>query len=140
MAGGFDRIDLRYSVPSWVSIDSAAANVTYVMLVGLTLAGLAFGKRGFCQYLCPFGGYMIAGSKLGRAVGLPQLHLKAVAGLCTECGRCERECPMSLPVREMVAEGDMRDTECILCGGCVDGCRSGAIHYAFGRRSDRTGG
>jgi ferredoxin len=42
---------------------------------------------------------------------------------------------MSLPVSQMVARGDMADTECILCGTCADNCKGGAIRYAFGRRS-----
>jgi NAD-dependent dihydropyrimidine dehydrogenase PreA subunit len=31
-------------------------------------------------------------------------------------------CTMSLPVDEMVARGDMRNDECILCGSCADSC------------------
>jgi ferredoxin len=38
---------------------------------------------------------------------------------------------MSLEVQAMVEKGDMRNDECILCGGCVDGCPKNAIAYAF---------
>ena len=39
---------------------------------------------------------------------------------------------MSLPVDRMVATGDMKHTDCILCGECVDGCKKEAIAYKFG--------
>lgn len=40
---------------------------------------------------------------------------------------------MSLPVEEMVKENKMENSECILCGTCVDGCKSKAIGFGFTR-------
>jgi ferredoxin-type protein NapH len=40
---------------------------------------------------------------------------------------------MSLDVHQMVRSGDMEDSECILCGSCVDGCKFGVIRYAWNR-------
>jgi len=40
---------------------------------------------------------------------------------------------MSLPVEEMANQETMENTECILCGTCVDGCREGAISYNWGK-------
>jgi ferredoxin len=40
---------------------------------------------------------------------------------------------MSLPVEKMVNQNMMEDTECILCGTCVDGCKEGAIVYNWGK-------
>ena len=40
---------------------------------------------------------------------------------------------MSLPVEEMVAAGDLRRTDCIMCGSCADGCKRGVIAYRFAR-------
>jgi formate hydrogenlyase subunit 6/NADH:ubiquinone oxidoreductase subunit I len=39
---------------------------------------------------------------------------------------------MQLPVREMVATGDMRTTECFMCETCADTCPSGSIRVGFG--------
>ena len=38
---------------------------------------------------------------------------------------------MSLDVHDMVQRADMEDTECILCGNCVDGCPRKVIRYIF---------
>jgi NAD-dependent dihydropyrimidine dehydrogenase PreA subunit len=38
---------------------------------------------------------------------------------------------MSLGVEEMVQQGSMENTECILCGSCVDNCPEGVIEYRF---------
>jgi len=40
---------------------------------------------------------------------------------------------MSLPVEIMVKENKMENTECILCGTCIDGCKSKAIEFKFGK-------
>jgi NAD-dependent dihydropyrimidine dehydrogenase PreA subunit len=39
---------------------------------------------------------------------------------------------MSLNVMEMVQKQEMNNTECILCGSCVDGCPKKAVKFAFG--------
>jgi len=44
---------------------------------------------------------------------------------------------MSLPVDEMVKENKMESTECILCGTCVDECKSKAIVFNFGNNSKK---
>ncbi|MBU4555789.1 MAG: 4Fe-4S binding protein [Actinobacteria bacterium] len=50
---------------------------------------------------------------------------------CTKCGKCTRECPMSVPVQELVASESMEHTECVLRGTCADVCPSKVIHYSF---------
>lgn len=131
--GGWERIDLLYMTEHVVSIDSPMNLVVYYALVGITLAPLGLGKRGFCHYFCPFGVWGIVGTRLSSALRLPRLRLRSDADACTACKRCDRTCPMSLPVSEMVAAGDMTATECILCGSCVDECPSKAISYGFGK-------
>jgi ferredoxin len=38
---------------------------------------------------------------------------------------------MSLDVKEMVESENMKNSECILCGECVDTCPKKAITYSF---------
>ncbi|MHA1146970.1 MAG: 4Fe-4S binding protein [Promethearchaeota archaeon] len=61
----------------------------------------------------------------------PSYHLECTTDKCTKCKVCEKNCPMSLNVTEMVQKGKMENTECILCGMCVSNCRSGAIRTAW---------
>jgi ferredoxin len=38
---------------------------------------------------------------------------------------------MSLDANGMVQSEQMEDSECILCGNCVDGCSKDAIRFSF---------
>jgi polyferredoxin len=129
--GGWNRVDLLFMTPVGVSVDSATSLITYYALFGITLLPMALGRRGFCHYICPFGVYGILGERIGHALRLPMLQLSADAAKCRDCKSCDKTCPMSLSVNEMVAREDMRATECILCGSCVDGCKRGAITYSM---------
>lgn len=131
-AGGIQSVQPLYNTENLVSIDSIYGNILYVMVLSIALLPAFFmGKRAFCHYFCPFGVLNIAGSKLSRVLHLPMLHLESDTGKCTKCGTCSKVCQMSLPVKEMVQAGNMVNTECILCGQCVDNCKFDAIHYAW---------
>ncbi len=130
--GGWTRFDPLYMTESGVSVTDAGNLVTYFMLVGLTLAPAALGRRGFCRYLCPFGVWGIVAEKIGHALHVPRLALRANAAACTSCGTCSKACPMQLPVTEMAAAEKMRSTECFMCETCADVCPNGAIRLGFG--------
>lgn len=130
--GGWKRIDLLYMTENGVSVTEAGNLITYFMLVGLTLAPLALGRRGFCRNLCPFGVWGIVGERIGHALHIPRLHLQANSSACTQCGSCTRACPMQLPVTEMVQVDTMRATECFMCETCADTCPRRVISLGFG--------
>jgi len=133
-AGGYKRVDLLYYTEGGVSVSSAQNLFMYytVLLVAL-LPAFFLGKRAFCHYFCPWGVLNLLSTRLGRWLHLPMLHLRADPSACKSCKRCDRECPMSLPVNEMVQRRDMRNDECILCGSCVDNCPQKAIRYGWKR-------
>jgi ferredoxin-type protein NapH len=131
--GGWASFQPLYMTENGVSVSEAGNLITYFMLVGVTLAPLALGRRGFCRNLCPFGVWGIVGEGLGHALRVPRLKIEAKPDACTQCGSCSRACPMQLPVQDMVATGDMRATECFMCETCVDTCPKSAIGVGFGR-------
>jgi ferredoxin-type protein NapH len=131
--GGWTRFSPLYMTETGVSVTEAGNLITYFLLVGLTLAPAALGRRGFCRYLCPFGVWGIVAEKIGHALRIPRLQLVADTSRCTECQSCTRACPMQLPVTDMVQSASMRATECFMCETCVDTCPNKAIHLGFGR-------
>ena len=135
--GGWERFAPLYLTETGVSVTESGNLITYFMLVGLTLAPAAFGRRGFCRYLCPFGVWGIVAEKLGTLARIPRLRLSADSEACRQCGSCTRACPVQLPVAEMVAAERMRATECFMCETCVDVCPEHAISLGFGRAGDR---
>jgi len=98
-----------------VKVVSIIAFFALVVLVG----------RGWCKYLCPVGAALAPGNKI------TPLRIVRDEAKCTECGLCERDCPMGL---EDI--GKKTDPECILCGRCTESCshHSLKLMYAPGGR------
>jgi polyferredoxin len=74
---------------------------------------------------------MVIARKIRNLFKWPSLRLAAEEEKCVQCKICDKKCPMSLGVEEMVQQGSMENTECILCGSCVDNCPEGVIEYKF---------
>ncbi len=97
-----------------------------VMLVILSLS-LFTGKRGMCHSFCWMAPFMVIGEKLADWLHIPRFRLKAAPDKCVSCGKCTKNCPMSLDVQKMITSGMPDSTECIHCLTCVDGCQQHAI-------------
>ena len=129
-AGGFTAIDVFYYTDHGISIARQGAYIIlFVQIAFFTVFALLGGKRGFCHYFCPIAVIMIIGRKIRNLIRWRALHLSADASRCTNCDKCSRNCPMGLDVKTMVRLGRMENTECILCGICVDVCPKQAISY-----------
>jgi ferredoxin-type protein NapH len=73
----------------------------------------------------------MVGTKLKDFFRWPSLNLRVDNEKCKQCLTCNANCPMSLPIPEMVKSGSMKNNECILCGTCVDNCPNGVICYSW---------
>jgi polyferredoxin len=131
-AGGYQRVDFYHLTESGISVDEPGKYIIYYIVIAL-FAGLAIGggRRAGCHAICWMAPFMILGRKLRNALNWPALRLQAETDRCIDCKRCTRSCPMSLDVNGMVQEGEMEDSECVLCGTCADVCPKDAIRYAF---------
>jgi len=131
-AGGFSKVDPYYQTVHGISISEPAGYIVYYFFVGLiTILALTAGKRAFCHYVCWMAPFMVIGTKIRNVFKWPALHLIADEEKCVDCKRCTRNCPMSLKVHKMALKGSMENSECILCGSCVDICPEDAITYSF---------
>jgi ferredoxin-type protein NapH len=130
-SGGYQRIDFFYKTTHGLSVGSTQSLISYfvVLLLLIVLPAFVIGKRSFCHHLCWMAPFMITGRKIRNYFHWGSLQLKANPEICKQCHTCTQHCPMSLPVENMVNQGNMENTECILCGTCVDGCKQGAITY-----------
>lgn len=80
------------------------------------LFGVAFAPRAWCSF-CPMG-------TLQRAIGGSKHPLVVDRQKCIECGKCQKVCPMQLPVKEIQEMPD-----CIKCGRCVEACPKDALSF-----------
>ena len=134
-AGGYKHIDFFYQTTYGLSIADLQSFITYniVLFLLIVLPAFVIGRRSFCHHLCWMAPFMILGRKVRNFFHWASLQLKSSPDLCKHCHICTEHCPMSLPVEEMVSRKNMENTECILCGACVDVCRQGAITYDWGK-------
>jgi len=92
-----------------------------VILIGSLIASL-FYDRFFCKYLCPMGALYGIVSKLGL------YRVRRDESLCVDCGKCDKVCPVDLPVSQ---GKDVTSAECLACGLCVNACPAqGALTIA----------
>lgn len=140
-AGGYRSVNFTLDTVGGISVAGdaqrpiLAAYIIYYMVIGVFLTQSVFiGRRAGCHTTCWMAPFMIVGRKIGSFLRLPSLRLQTVTANCTQCKKCTTQCPMSLDVTSMVQRGRMENSECILCGGCVDGCPTKSIHYAFSNR------
>ncbi|MEJ2271286.1 MAG: 4Fe-4S binding protein [Candidatus Bathyarchaeota archaeon] len=135
-AGGIFAIDPLYQTYYGISISDIQSLVIFLIFFGIISGvALAAGRRGFCHTGCWIAPFMIIGRKIRNTLNLPSLQLIAKPENCINCKVCNRKCSMNLPVNEMVQTKNMENTECILCGSCVDYCPKGAIKYSFGQNN-----
>lgn len=137
-AGGYHEINPFFHIPNGISIDAPWKYIIYYLVVFIFFfTSLLCGKRAGCHYFCWICPFMLLGRKLRNLLHTPALQLKAEPDKCINCKLCERECPMSLPVHDMVKENRMENSECILCAKCESACPKQVIHMEFGRPASK---
>lgn len=116
-----------------VGIDLPMVIMYFFVTTLIYLLSLFTGKRGMCHSLCWMAPFMVIGEKIADLLHIPRFRLKADSKACVSCGKCNKNCPMSLNVMEMVKAENLNSTECISCLECVDGCPKKAIKCGIGR-------
>ena len=134
-AGGVKSIDPLYQTYYGISISDVTSGILFAAIAGaFAVFALVAGKRSACHTICWMAPFMIIGRKIRNAANWPALQLEADQSRCINCKKCSRVCSMSLDVNAMVHSQSMENSECILCGQCVNNCPKGVIKYAVGRR------
>ena len=132
-AGGITAVDPLFQTYYGISITGIESIVMFLAIAGfIAVIALVAGKRASCHTICWMAPFMILGRKIGNVMQLPSLQLTSNTEKCVNCKVCSKKCPMSLEVNRMVQTENMENSECILCGSCVDNCPKGAIKYSFG--------
>ncbi|HWQ19807.1 MAG TPA: 4Fe-4S binding protein [Methanotrichaceae archaeon] len=80
------------------------------------LLGISISPRAWCTF-CPMG-------TLQRTLGGARYQLKVDRDLCVECKKCQKDCPMQLPVNEVLEKPD-----CIKCERCIEACPKDALSF-----------
>ncbi|MFH0788110.1 MAG: 4Fe-4S binding protein, partial [Pseudomonadota bacterium] len=135
--GGYHSIDPFLSTKYGISLhDVAFFPFYYIVLAIIIVLSFTAGRKAFCHYVCWMAPFMIIGRKIRNIFKWPSLHLVVDGKRCTDCMKCNDNCSMSLDVQSMVYKKSMENSECILCGTCVDVCPEKAIQFKFSNNLD----
>ncbi|MCK7502811.1 MAG: 4Fe-4S binding protein [Desulfobacterales bacterium] len=105
-----------------------------VLYSGAIIAGLlvleAMLPRLWCRVLCPVGRLYGIFNKISL------LRLSFAEGKCARCNICDQVCYMGVEIARHTDEGGLRDSNCIYCGRCVEGCetRGKLVKMTFRRK------
>lgn len=134
IVNGIQRIQPLHLTDQVISVDGPMKYIIYFTVVGIFfIINLAVGKRAMCHYGCWMAPFMIIGIQIRRWFRLPGLTLTAEKDACISCKKCNKTCPMSLDVLDLVQNGGMTHVECTLCTQCVGACPKDVIDLRFTR-------
>ena len=105
----------------WSGITSHLFKMSLVVAV---LVSAVFVSRSFCKVMCPIGALVALTNRL------TPFRLKVDGEACVGCRKCDKQCPMDVPVMEHGGQGAAavnRELECITCLGCQTACPVQAI-------------
>ncbi len=102
-----------------------AGNVIY-FTSAIALAYMLKDNRAFCKYLCPITAILKVSSRFSL------LKIAGEENNCTQCGACNKNCPMDINIMEYVNHGKrVLSTECIFCLTCTTVCPEGILESTF---------
>jgi ferredoxin-type protein NapH len=138
-AGGVKAVDPLYQTWNGISVNDLQSVIMFAAIAGaIAVFALVAGRRAACHTICWMAPFMTIGREIRNAANWPALQLEADKAKCVNCKICAKNCSMSLDVNAMVQNQAMENSECILCGKCVDSCPKGAIKYSFGGKAKNT--
>lgn len=106
----------------WYGITSRIPKSTLVVVV---VIAAVFINRSFCKVMCPIGALVALTNRV------TPFRIKLDSETCVGCRKCDKSCPMDVPVmahRAAEAGAVNRDLECVECLDCQDACPVSAIH------------
>jgi len=131
-AGEIRSINPFYQTYHGISVQDPGSLILFILIFGaIGLISIFSGRRGFCHYLCWMAPFMIIGRRIRNIGKWVSLRLLADKSKCIDCMSCTENCTMSLDVNKMVKKGNMENTECILCGTCIDVCPTDVISFSY---------
>lgn len=91
------------------------------LTTGIGIVGaVTIHPRSWCA-LCPVGTFQ-------NAVGGGKLPLQ-IASHCRECGKCEKACPIALPIVLHKGAGALAERDCLKCPECIAACPVNALAW-----------
>ena len=111
--------------PCYALISRHGTDITlwaYVVAGGIVLASLLI-MVPFCRWLCPLAAVLNPLSRIGLA------RVQRDSAACLDCGKCDRACPMAIPVAHVNQVTAARCTACLECIAACPKAAAGALRW-----------
>lgn len=92
--------------------------IIFLIILGLNLIE----NRFWCNKICPFG------ALLGLLSRFSLFKIIQNGEACTKCSVCSKKCQGNADPDK---PGELKHSECIVCGNCLDSCPKIGLHYKF---------
>lgn len=108
----------------------SAMGMVFVRMIVITtlltiLLGMIFQPRAWCVF-CPMGTMAHYVTKLKKPIGE---YVTFDTAKCISCKKCDRSCPMEIPVLSYKKQGIVTHTDCVRCGICINKCPKAALTF-----------
>jgi len=98
------------------------SNTSMIVMIVLLILSIVI-PYFWCRYLCPYGAVLSVLSFLSLG------KIKHDASFCTDCGRCEKNCPGLIKIRQKKL---VHSPECSACLTCIKNCpEKDALTFSF---------
>lgn len=117
---------LEVVLPDMINRQDWALNTWRIIRLSVlifVLVIVVFNIRWFCKAMCPVGALVALANKFSL------FSIRLDPAVCIHCGKCDRACPMDVPVEVCSGTGRAvnRNSECIECLKCQQVCPVSAI-------------
>jgi polyferredoxin len=102
----------RFADIKMLKFFSQISTTAFSVIIGLLILSV-FIQNFWCRYLCPYGALL----GLIGIFSIGKIHRDP--SRCTECGKCEMNCPGKIPIREKTS---INSLECSACQTCIETC------------------
>ncbi|MFH1834469.1 MAG: 4Fe-4S binding protein [bacterium] len=127
------ELHFRVADPCYALISRHGEDITFWAYVvsGAILIGAFFLSVPFCRWLCPLAAVMNPLSRFGL------MRIKRDEEICLDCGKCEKACPMNIPLANV---REVKAARCTSCQTCISSCPTkgaSALYWGIPGRSTR---
>lgn len=102
----FEDFDPYYALYSFWT---GEVGTTALLFLLITMTGALFVERPWCKYLCPYG------AVLGLFNKIRLFKIKKDPQTCINCEKCDKACPMNIPISTQKTVTDSRCISCLKC-------------------------
>jgi polyferredoxin len=116
---GILSLKLTAGYPDLNKMGMVFIQILVITTIAAVILGIIFHQRAWC-YMCPVG-------TLAHIIGKGKKNIEIMPERCTDCGLCEKNCPMQVKPNAYKSKKVLDNADCTKCGVCISVCPEKAL-------------